>query len=740
MLGWVGWLVLATGLTASLLVPPPAPGEVSSTVVVGTLGALFATLLGRLVTAAVVWPSRRPALLSLAAGVLLWAAGSATLNTSGQPTVIEFPAPGEWLFLLAYAGLAAYFLLDLSSRNRATAGTWLEMTVLCGAAAALAGVLLVTPLAPQFGRQGVPLLVALLFPLLDIVLVIVVAAQVLLRKRPVSRVTVASLVGLGLLLTADTSLVTALSAGTYTYGLLLDLAWCGGFLSIVGAASRPPEPWGETALIRRFSGYGVVVAAWAAVVVLVFQPDGDARPYVVIPALVTLAAAGARMVMALREAHGAAEAFRLSRTDDLTGLPNRRAVVARLEEDLAEHRASALLLLDLDGFKEINDSLGHAAGDSMLRTVATRIRFTLPGKGLVARLGGDEFAIVLDSDDEVGLLETAHHIRDMVRKPVRVDGLELTISGSIGITTRTANDRDAGDFLRRADVAMYRAKSGRLGALIYDADRDEFSRQRLRIASDLREGIPAGQLEVWYQPQIDALTARLCGAEALVRWRHPVDGLVSPGAFLPAARRAGLMSALSEAVIRTVVADARRWQRQGHTFPVAINIAPPELLSGPVLARLYHETASAGLADDSVIVEVTEDSFITEPARAREVIEDIRRHRLQVSIDDYGTGFSSLAYLRDLPVQELKIDRSFICALLEDERSRMIVATTNQMAHGLDLRTVAEGVEDRETAQELVSLGFDVLQGYHFARPMPAAEFGRWVAEWAARASAPTSS
>jgi diguanylate cyclase (GGDEF)-like protein len=731
-------LIPVAGLAATSVVPTDDTGEVSSALLTATLGTFFLVMLVRLLIVAGLLPARRPALWCLSAGVLLWAAGAATLNASGQPAGVTFPAPGEGLFLLAYTGLAAFVLVDLSTRNRATPGMWLEMLVICGGAFCLAGILLVTPLAPVFGRQGVPLLVALLYPLLDVALLVLVSAQVVLRMRPASTTTATLLAGLVLLLVADTSLVANLSAGTYSYGLILDLVWCAAFLLIAAAAVRPQAPWVETRLTRRFGGYGVVGASAVAVTVLVFQPMGEARLYVVIPAVVTLAAAGVRLVLALREAHGAAEAFRLSQTDDLTGLPNRRSVIARLKRDLATPRPIALLLLDLDGFKEVNDSLGHAAGDAMLRTVATRIRFALPARGLVARLGGDEFAIVLDEDDDLKLHELAQLVRDVVRKPVRIDGLELAISGSIGITTRADGDSGPGDFLRRADVAMYRAKHGRHGVLAYDADRDEFSWQRLRIASDLREGIAAGQLEAWYQPQIDALTAEVCGVEALVRWRHPSDGLIPPGAFLPVARRGGLMSALSEAVIRLVVEDAHRWQAAGHTFPVAINIAPPELLNGPVLGRLFHEAASAGLAPESIVVEVTEDSFIAEPARAREVIEDIRRHRLQVSIDDYGTGFSSLAYLRDLSVQELKIDRSFVAALREDPRSRMIVATTNQMAHGLGLRTVAEGVEDQETAQELVALGFDVLQGYHFARPMPASEVTQWVTQWTAQTTRPT--
>jgi len=219
--------------------------------------------------------------------------------------------------------------------------------------------------------------------------------------------------------------------------------------------------------------------------------------------------------------------------------------------------------------------------------------------------------------------------------------------------------------------------------------------------------------------------------EALVRWQHPREGLLSPVAFLSDARRCGVMPALSEAVLDLVVADARRWADAGHRFRVALNCAPPELLGGRLLPRLFAALEAADLPGDRLLVEVTEDSFLSEPERARDVLHELRAHRVQAAIDDYGTGFSSLAYLRDLPVQELKMDRSFVAAMTTDRRSRMIVQTTTQMAHALGLRMVAEGIEDAETAAALVALGVDVLQGYHVARPMPAHEVASWVRRWA---------
>jgi EAL domain-containing protein (putative c-di-GMP-specific phosphodiesterase class I) len=276
---------------------------------------------------------------------------------------------------------------------------------------------------------------------------------------------------------------------------------------------------------------------------------------------------------------------------------------------------------------------------------------------------------------------------------------------------------------------MYHAKHSRAGALLYDAHNDDFSRQKLQLSEELRKGIIDRQLVLWYQPQLEASTQRVCGLEALIRWNHPEQGLLAPAGFLPAARRAGLMQALSEEVARLAVADLRRWRASGMNTRVAINCAPPELMSGIFLPHLYELLEQADVPAECMVIEVTEDSFINEPERARSVLYDIRAHNLQISIDDYGTGFSSLSYLRDLPVQELKMDRSFISALRDDERGHMIVSSTFKLARALGLRTVAEGIEDAATAADLIAMGVDVLQGYHISRPMPPEKVERWMRE-----------
>ncbi|MGI8664827.1 MAG: putative bifunctional diguanylate cyclase/phosphodiesterase [Jatrophihabitans sp.] len=726
-LGLAIWVVIAIGLIVNISSAHDS-GNTVQVAHVATLGAFFVLILLRIAIAAASRPRRRGPLVVLFAALSFWAAGSAVLNASSQPDLTHFPAPGEWLFLTSYLGIAGYLVLDTAHWKSTALDIWLEAIVICGGTTCLAGSLLLTPVASALGVGGVPLLLALLYPMIDITLALLVVAQIVLRvRRGVERSAVLCL-GFALFAIADFNFVTNLSRGTYAFSLFDGLLWAAGFALIVEAAC-----WSRTDVLKalpRPAGPALTVgAAFVALGVLAIRPQSGVGYYLTVPAVITLLAAGGRLVQALREANGAAEAYALSRTDDLTLLPNRRSVIATLDAGLQSHQPLALMLLDLDGFKDVNDTLGHAAGDSVLQLAAHRMRQALPASVLIGRLGGDEYAIVMNSDDTLVLMETAQLILEVLLQPALVEGIELSTIASIGITVRAEADVASIELLRRADVAMYQAKSTRAGAVLYDAHSDDFSRQKLQLAEELRRAIPEGQLVMYYQPQIDAATQQVCGLEALVRWQHPQHGLLSPIAFLPAARRDGLMLALSEAVGRMVVTDLGRWRAHGLEPRVSLNCAPPELFSGVFLTRLYEAISDADLPPESLVIEVTEDSFIAEPERARLILTDIRAHHVQIAIDDYGTGFSSLSYLRDLPVQELKVDRSFIATMRADQRTRMIVASTFQMAQALGLRTVAEGVENAATAADLVAMGVDVLQGYHVARPMPADEVEAWVRE-----------
>jgi diguanylate cyclase (GGDEF)-like protein len=731
-LGVVSWTWVVVGFAAGLALRNPSATELGQSLLLVVLAGFFLTAVTRLVVAAVAWPRRRLALFVLAGAVLCWAAGSAILAASGLAEVATpFPAPGEWLFVISYVGLTVFVFLDADRRPSTALSAWLDAAVVTGGVASLAGALLLVPMVSAFGPKGLPLLLALMYPLLDLMLALVVVAQAVLRARRWDRSTLLLAVGFLLFAVADSSIVLNLTSGGYVFTMALDATWGLAFAFLTAAACRPPRA--SSALVGAGIGTRALLSAVAvALLALVLRPAGALGWYLTIPAVATLLAAGARMALALKQAHGAAEAQQLSLTDDLTGLPNRRAVLAQLDRAIGADRAMALMLIDLDGFKDVNDTFGHVSGDAVLRLSGQRMRAALPADIQVARLGGDEFAIVLEQDDPVQLLETANALREVLSQPTVVEDLELAVGASIGITVHEKGDQVSADLLRRADVAMYQAKISRAGALLYDHGSDGSSRKRLRLAEELRRALDNDELQVHYQPQVEAATQRVLGLEALVRWQHPQHGLVQPAVFLPVARQTGLMLAISEIVMHHLVADARRWAAAGLPLRMSMNVAPPELLGGLLLPRLFEVVQAAGLPPDTVVLEVTEDSFLADPQRARQILDDVRGAGLQLSIDDYGTGFSSLAYVRDLPVQELKMDRSFVSTICRDRRSRMIVASTNQMAHALGMRLVAEGVEDAATAAELVAIGVDAMQGFHLARPMPVAEVAPWVRRWSA--------
>ncbi len=725
-LGPFGWGIIVVFGAIGLVANPSEGSQARELIYIVGLGTFAAVLVLRLVVAIFTWPSRRGALIPLTIGIVLWFAGSVALNAAVPGTT--FPAPGEWLFVSSYVALSAFLVVDASSRRMRAASAWLDAVILCGAIAALVGGLLLTPFVRSFPEGGIPLLVAILYPLIDVALALVVVTQWALSSRSWNRSTIGLIAGFLAMALADSSLVLNLSIGTYSFSTVTTLLWGAAFMLIVGSAVTPRPP--QVRVARPLPGGFLIASFLTAIVLLLIRPEGILGWAIGIPAAVALLATGTRLALALRDSREAGNLLQLTRTDDLTGLPNRRAVLQSLDDGIAADQAMGLMLLGLDGFKEINDTLGHSAGDTVLELVALRIRESLTPSAVLARIGGDEFAILLDEDDELDLMERAQAVREMLMAPANVDGMNLAMRASIGITIREPGDERAADMLRRADVALHEAKIAHSGAELYDPQHDEFSRQRLRMGEELRRALRKGHIVTWYQPKVDAATQLVTGVEALVRWEHPQRGVLAPIEFLPVARRAGLMGELSEIVARQAVADAQRWLRSGLNLNVAFNLAPPELLGGTLLPILYDAIAEADIPAYAMTVEVTEDTFLANPERAREILTEVRGHGLKISIDDYGSGFSSLAYLRDLPLTELKMDRSFVSTVCTDSRSRLIVASTIDMAHALDLRVVAEGVDSAAVTAEVVAMGVDLLQGYHVSPPIPADRVDAWVRTW----------
>ena len=417
--------------------------------------------------------------------------------------------------------------------------------------------------------------------------------------------------------------------------------------------------------------------------------------------------------------------------DALTGLPNRTLFLDRLDQSLAEAErdglAPTVLMLDLDGFKDVNDSFGHHYGDLVLIEVAARVGDCLRGGDTLTRLGGDEFAVLLPRTGAAGGTRTAQKITTSMNQPFEVDGLQLALEVSIGIAEARPGQLSA-TVVRHADLAMYVAKEQRLGFSHHEPDSETATVTRLDLLGDLRRAVDGGEIVLHYQPKVDLVTGEVVGVEALARWQHASRGLLPPSEFIPLLERTNLSRQFTAYVVNEALAQVRRWQDAGLRMPVSVNV-PTRCLLDP---RLADGVASAlrehGVSGELLCVEITENTMMADPERAIGTLHRLRALGVLVSVDDFGTGHSSLAYLRTLPVDELKIDRMFVTGLSRDgAQGTALVRAAIDLAHGLGLTVVAEGVEDLDVARSLRALGCDRAQGYHYARPLPTVELLTWL-------------
>ncbi|MCI3905314.1 EAL domain-containing protein [Streptomyces spectabilis] len=417
--------------------------------------------------------------------------------------------------------------------------------------------------------------------------------------------------------------------------------------------------------------------------------------------------------------------------DPLTGLPNRQWLMERtwtaLDDAERIGARSALMLIDMDRFRSVNDTLGHLAGDRLLLQIADRLRLALPRGAEAARLGGDEFAVLLPvADSTTSAQRVARQLVGALGSPLDLDGLTLVLEASAGLAVFPDHAPDAEGLLRRADVAMYQAKRDRTGVEVYESKRDSNTPDRLGLLGDLRRALDAGDVELHYQPKV-RFDGEVAGLEALVRWVHPERGKVPPDEFIAIAESSGLMPHLTEYVLESALAQVARWRSQGLNVPVAVNVSPRDVhtpgFAGAVAARLARHGVPAG----ALQLEITEHVLLEDPQRAADTLAGLTGHGVKMSLDDFGTGYSSLVHLRRLPVSELKIDRSFVARLAVDTEDAEIVRCTVDLAHSLGLLVVAEGVEDDETWERLRDLGCDAVQGWLVAAAMPPSETTAWL-------------
>ena len=419
--------------------------------------------------------------------------------------------------------------------------------------------------------------------------------------------------------------------------------------------------------------------------------------------------------------------------DILTGLPNRTLLYDRLEQAILESRRRgeplALLLIDLDQFKAVNDSFGHHVGDALLTQVGPRFQEHLRETDTVARLGGDEFAIILPGTDRSTAGRIAATLLKALERPFTVEAEALPVGASVGIATYPDQGDSASMLLQRADIAMYAAKADLgNGYIVYAPEHERHGVDRLAMLADLRRAIEADDLILEYQPEQSLRSGRVTAVEALVRWRHPARGIIAPGGFIPFAEQTGLITPLTEWVIARALRDAKRWLLAGHDVPVAVNLSTRNLLDPLFPQQVARALATAGMPASALRFEITESILLAEPERSMITLEELRTLGVRLALDDFGTGYSSLAYLNRLPLQEVKIDRSFIEKVCTaGDSSATIVQATVDLGHRLGFEVVAEGVETQEAWDRLVDLGCDIVQGFYIARPLPGEDIVRWL-------------
>jgi diguanylate cyclase len=742
---WAIWLVLAAYITGLVLhstgLGPQWQGWFRN--VVHYWLAMLTSWLPVAVCWMAVWRVgfRRLEVLLAAMAMTAYATGYIFVVWAQVTTgLVPFPSVGDGVYLLFFPFMVAALFVTVRRHVRPLGrSVWLDCAVgSLGAAAVLVVVLGPVLDSALTGAPSLATVVALAYPILDLLLVATVAGIAALGD-----VRLGNRWGLliaGLLVFAATDVVYALqvTAGTFVVGMPLDAGWAVGPALVamwVDGATRRDQPVVQEARPST-GGMALTVSTVATVAglgVLVVGTQVHVPKLAVVLATVTLLAAAARSQMAFRLLARMANLRRMdAATDELTGLPNRRALYAEGQARLAgsQCRRHALLMLDLNKFKEVNDSLGHQTGDQLLAQVATRLHGHLREGDLLARLGGDEFAMLLDDTSHDEAVEVADRLRAALDEPFALDGVTLYSRVSIGIAM-FPDDTDDGPslstMLRKADIAMYRAKTSRAGRYVYSGNDEAEGEDRLRTVEELRAAMTSDQLVLHYQPKVDLATGAVNHVEALVRWNNPTRGLLYPGAFVGPVEESGLMPSLTRVVLALVLDQIADWQNRGRWLTVAVNLPASSLGDSDLPRQVASMLAARGVSPGALQLEITEEFLMADPERARDILTRLRDGGVQISIGDFGTGNSSLSFLRDLPIDELKLDRSLINPIAEDTRAAENVASSIHLAHSLGLRVVAQGVESEVALTRLKRLGCDLAQGFFISRPVPADELDRWL-------------
>jgi diguanylate cyclase (GGDEF)-like protein len=671
------------------------------------------------------WGAVALSLAFFTAGSVLWT------STIQFWDPVPYPSPADVCFLVFYP--LAYLGLGLLIRDHLPKGTraaWSDGLIAGLGVAAVGASVVLGPISRASQGNTATVLTNIAYPVGDLLLVAMLVGFLAVRGRRPGSLWWYLTFGLVLFAVADSVYVWRVTAGTYVTGTPLDGLWAvAAFALALAAWHGRPGPVRDGPPGRPIVVPVLFMVTSLAIVVL-------AERYNLLPAAVTLAsatlvAAVARVTFGYRQLRSLADIRQQARTDELTGLGNRRGFYEALQSALkgaSNGGELAALVVDLDRFKEINDCLGHRVGDAVLRQIGQRLARAVGPATTVARLGGDEFALLALGGHGVGVAAAAQ-VQTALAQQVTVDGMSLRVEASIGIALAPEHGHSADTLLQHADIAMYEAKRHHLGWALYSPERDFHSRDRLELTGALPRAIAEGQMVLLYQPKLDLGSGRIIGVEALVRWQHPTRGLLTPDCFIDLAEQTGQIGALTAAVLEAAVRQQAAWQHAGIELSMAVNLSALNLLDQRLSSKVARVLQTHGVRANTMVLEITEGGLMTDPEQAQDLLGRLRTLGCAVAVDDYGTGFASLAYLRNLPVNELKLDRSFLGDVTTDVRARSIVQSTVDLAHSLGLRMVAEGVETAETLALLVAMGCDEAQGYYIGRPVPAAEVAETARE-----------
>ncbi|MDI6103359.1 EAL domain-containing protein [Actinoplanes sp. NEAU-A12] len=696
--------------------------------------AVYLLAAALVLTRAVVVRQDRGAWLLMAAGLSFYAAGTvywiAVVVKQDPP---PYPSASDVMWLMYYPfAYAAVSRLLRARQSRISLSAWLDGLIAAACAAAVASMVFLTGFT--WGGSGWSVVVSLAYPIADIVLAGVLLGAWALSGWRLERLWILLLAGMGLNTVANGIHMWETTTGMSIPGHWTDTLWTVALAVIVAAAWQSPQPTSERLPARALVGVALpAVLACVSMALLLagsWRYDGLPRASSALAAA-AITAAIVRMLLTVRAVEALADARRQARTDDLTGLPNRRLFQETLDRDLHDRDARAPLavaIIDLDRFKEINDSFGHQLGDRLLQLVAARLACAVGTDGVLARLGGDEFGVILPGAGAERAQEIAARLLAALRLSFDLEQIALHVDASVGVAFFPDHGADCVMLMRHADSAMYIAKDDHIGVAVASTVTDlDDGRRRLATLEELRAGLDRGELILHYQPQLNLTADAVTGVEALVRWNHPERGLVYPDVFLPLAERAGLMGRLTSQVLEMAIEQCRAWRADGLKLAVAVNLSASNLQDTALPGYVADVLSRHGVPSAALHLEVTEEILMRDAARATDVLAELRAMGVRLAVDDYGTGYSSLAYLHALPVDDLKLDRAFVAHCDTDPRSAAIVKSTVELAHNLGMRMIAEGVENGAALELLRQWDCDLVQGYHLSRPQPPDRLAAWL-------------